>query len=465
MDAHFSTLTRLQDALGPKGWTRDPDLIAPHLVEWRDRWSGNTPLMLMPATTSEVEMVLSLCHEAGLAVTTQGGNTGLVGAQIPLGEVLISTKRLNAIRAIDPVDDAVIAEAGVILSQVHDAAHTIGKRFPLSLASEGSATIGGLISTNAGGVHVRRHGMMRAQVLVLEAVLPNGARYDGLSALRKDNTGYDLKHLFIGAEGTLGFVTAATLKLVAQPPFMTVALLALDTPEQAVSLLHRLEAQTGAVAAFEVMNRLGVELALKNCANMAIPFDDIPNWLALVEFEGPDPDLAARVEVALMAAMEEGLVQEGVVAQNQMQAKAFWALRENMSAAQKPEGAAAKHDVSVPVSKIPAFLVQADQAAQQIVPGCRIVAFGHCSDGNIHYDVIQPQDLSAQSYQALVPALNEAIHDVVMSLNGSISAEHGIGVSRRDEFLRREPASHLAMMRAIKAAFDPRGIMNPRVLL
>lgn len=465
MDAQLSTLTRIKDFIGPQGWTEDPDLIAPHLIEWRDRWSGSAPILLMPASTAEAQMILSQCHEAGLAVTTQGGNTGLVGAQIPRGEVLISTKRLNAIRSIDPVDDALVAEAGVILTQVQDAARQIGKRFPLSLASEGSATIGGLISTNAGGVHVRRHGMMRAQILGLEAVLPNGSLYEGLSALRKDNTGYDLKQLFIGAEGTLGLVTAATLKLVAQPRYMTVALLALETPEQAVELLHRLEAETAAVAAFEVMNHVGVSLALKNIPNVRVPFSAPSPWLALVEFEGPSADLVEKVEEALASALEAGLASDVVVAQNEAQSKSFWYLREEMSACQKPEGVAAKHDVSVPVSKIPAFLRLADAAAEKVAPGARVVAFGHCSDGNIHYDVIQPRAMSAEAYKALVPQMNEAIHDVAMSFNGSISAEHGIGISRRDEFLRREPDAHLTLMRAIKQSFDPKNIMNPRVLL
>jgi FAD/FMN-containing dehydrogenase len=283
--------------------------------------------------------------------------------------------------------------------------------------------------------------------------------------LRKDNTGYDLKQLFIGAEGTLGLVTAATLKLVAQPRHTTVALLALETPAQAVELLHRLEAETAAVAAFEVMNHLGVTLAQKNIANVRVPFREVSPWLALVEFEGPNADLIETVEVALASALEAGLALDAVVAQNDAQAKSFWYLREEMSACQKPEGVAAKHDVSVPVSKIPVFLTLADAAAEKVAPGARIVAFGHCSDGNIHYDVIQPSSMSAETYKALVPQMNEAIHDVAMSFNGSISAEHGIGISRRDEFLRREPEAHLVLMRAIKASFDPKNIMNPRVLL
>jgi FAD/FMN-containing dehydrogenase len=465
MDAPLATLTRFKDILGPQGWTQDPELIAPHLIEWRDRWSGTTPIMLSPGTVPQAQAIIALCNEHGFHLTTQGGNTGLVGAQIPKGEILISTKRMTAIRAIDPVDDSLIAEAGVILTRVQDAAREAGKRFPLSLASEGSATIGGLISTNAGGVHVRRHGMMRALVLGLEAVLPNGSLYEGLSSLRKDNTGYDLKQLFIGAEGTLGLVTAASLKLVARPRHMAVAMLALDTPEQAVELLHRLEEETGAVAAFEVMNRTGVDLALKNIPNARDPFSEKAPWLALVEFESASSDLSDQAETALGNALEAGLARDALVAQNEAQSKSFWYLREEMSACQKPEGVAAKHDVSVPVSKVPAFLREADAAAQKVAPDCRIVAFGHCSDGNIHYDVLQPTAMSGDAYKSILPAMNEAIHDVAMSYEGSISAEHGIGISRRDEFIRREPEAHLSVMRAIKGVIDPNNIMNPRVLL
>lgn len=459
-----AVIDRLKDAAGPGGWTADQDLILPHLVEWRDQWTGSTPLLLMPQTTQQAQAILAICHQNRIAVTTQGGNTGLVGAQIPRGEILVSTRRMTAIRSIDPVDDAIIAEAGVVLTRVQEAAREAGKRFPLSLASEGSATIGGLISTNAGGVHVRRHGMMRAQVLGLEAVLPDGSLHAGLSSLRKDNTGYDLKQLLIGAEGTLGLVTAATLRMVSRPQVMTVAMLGLETPDQAVALLHRLEDATGAVAAFEVMNRTGVELAVRNTPSRD-PFPDAWPWLALVEFEGSDAGLLARCEEALGAALEAGLAGDALLAQNETQAKAFWFLREEMSAGQKPEGAAAKHDVSVPVSKIPQFLTEADAVVNRLVPGARIVAFGHCSDGNIHYDVVQPAGMAPDAFRALAPALIEAVHDVTVGLDGSISAEHGIGISRRDEFIRREPPTHLALMRAIKTAFDPHGIMNPRVLL
>lgn len=454
---------RLKAAVGPGGWSEDADLIAPKLVEWRDRWSGSTPLLMRPATVGEVQAVLRIAHAARVAITPQGGNTGLVGAQIPMGEVLLSLDRMTAIRSISPQDDVIVAEAGVVLATVQAAARDAGRRFPLSLASEGTATIGGLVSTNAGGVHVRRHGMMRALVLGLEAVLPDGSLFEGLSSLRKDNTGYDLKQLFIGAEGTLGVVTAASLKLVPAPRETAVALLALDTPEAAVDLLHRLEGDTGSVAAFEIMNRTGLETVLEAIPGARLPFDAVAPWTALVEFESAREGLGPRIEPALAVALESGLAQDAVLSRNEAQARAFWLLREEMSAAQKRYGKAVKHDISVPVSQVPAFLAAAEAAVRAIAPGARIVAFGHASDGNIHYDVGRDPALSVEAFAALGARIMTAVHDVAVGLGGSISAEHGIGLARREEFIAREPAAHLAMMRAIKTTLDPHGIMNPRV--
>jgi FAD/FMN-containing dehydrogenase len=456
---------RLQSSLGPQGWTRDPAIIAPHLVEWRDAWVGETGLMLMPSTTQEVADIVVACAESGVALTPQGGNTGLVGAQIPRGEVLVSLKRMNAIRAVEPVDDSMTVEAGVILQNVQERAASVDRAFRLSLASEGSATIGGLISTNAGGVHVRRYGMMRDHVLGLEVVMPDGAIMDALSALRKDNTGYDLKQLFIGAEGTLGIITAATLKLHPRPRTVSVALLALNSADDAIALLHRLESETGAVAAFEIMNARGLGYVLKNVASARAPFAKNPPWLALVEFESARDDLPGLVETALTRGLEAGLATDALLAKSAGEAKAFWLLREEMSGAQKPEGKAAKHDISVPVSAIPRFLAEADAAVLALCPQARIVAFGHASDGNIHYDVGAPLGMPKANFAAQIPAIMNAVHDVAMGLNGSISAEHGIGIARREEFLRREPPVRLALMRALKAMIDPKNIMNPRVLL
>jgi FAD/FMN-containing dehydrogenase len=454
----------LAAALGASGWTQDPDLIAPHLVEWRERWRGQTPFLAMPASVTQVQALVRLCAEAGVAITPQGGNTGLVGGQIPQGEVLVSLKRLARIRAQAPGDDALVAEAGVTLQTVQEAALALGRRFPLSLASEGSATIGGLISTNAGGVHVRRHGMMRALVLGVEAVLPDGTLFEGLSSLRKDNTGYDLKQLFIGAEGTLGIVTAATLKLVPQPQEVQTALVQLASAEDAVTLLHRIEAETGALAVFEIINAQGMANIRALAHAPRSPFAHDAPWTALLEFEGRN-GLAAVVEAALADALDTGLILDASLAASGAQRQAFWALRELQSAAQKPLGLSAKHDVSVPVSAVPAFLEAAGAALEAIVPNARVTAFGHVSDGNIHYDGAQPQGMAREAFAALIPVLQERVHDVALSFGGSISAEHGIGIARREEFLRREPTAALGLMRALKQAIDPQGIMNPRVLL
>jgi FAD/FMN-containing dehydrogenase len=454
----------LQEALGPDGWTTDPDVIAPHLVEWRDRWRGRTPFLARPRTTEQVAAVVRLCAAHGAAITPQGGNTGLVGAQIPQGEVLLSLRRLDAIRSLSPDDDALTVEAGVTLATVQAAAEAAGKRFALSLASEGTATIGGLVSTNAGGVHVRRHGMMRALVLGLEAVLPDGAVLDQLSTLRKDNTGYDLKQLLIGAEGTLGVVTAATLKLSPRSAETVTALCTLARIEDAIALLHRLEGETGALAVFEVMNAQGMANVLAHRPAARSPFVSVSPWTALLEFEGR-AGLASVVEEALAAAAQDGLIQEAALARSHAQRQAFWFLREEQSGAQKPLGPSAKHDIAVPVSAIPAFLRAAQTAAWAIVPNARITAFGHVSDGNIHYDVAMPEGFEAGAFAALIEAIQQGVHDVAVALGGSISAEHGVGVARRAEFLRREPPAALAAMRAIKQALDPLGVMNPRVLL
>lgn len=458
-------LTAIRTAAGPGGWTDDPDRLAPHLVEWRGRWPGQTPLMVQPDTVAGVQAVMRACHAHGVAVTPQGGNTGLVGAQIPQGEILLSLRRLDRIRSCTPLDDVIVVEAGVTLQRVQEAARDAGRRFPLSLASEGSASIGGLIATNAGGVHVRRHGMMRQSVMGLEAVLADGTLLEGLSSLRKDNTGYDLKHLLIGSEGTLGIVTAASLKMVAAPGQTLVAMLALERPDAAIALLHDLEARTGAVAAFELMNETGVAFALRHIPAVRAPFDAPAPWLALVEFEGGGADFADRCLEALEAGLAAGLARDVVLASSETQARAFWLLREEMSAAQKPEGLAAKHDVSVPLSQVPRFLDEAGRAALALAPGARIVAFGHASDGNIHYDVVQPQGVDPGMFEPLIAPVTEAVHDIVCALGGSISAEHGIGVARRGEFVRREPEASLHLMRALKAAFDPKGLLNPRVML
>jgi len=456
-------IERLAARLGPKGFSTDAATLAPHLQEWRGKHKGATPFLAMPATTQEVADIVRMCAEAGAAITPQGGNTGLVGGQIPNGEVLLSLKRMNQIRSLDADNDSLVAEAGVVLAAVQQAATESNRLFPLSLASEGSATIGGLISTNAGGVHVLRYGMMRELVLGIEAVLPSGEVLAGLKGLRKDNTGYDLKQLFIGAEGTLGVVTAANLKLFARPQAREVALAAVPSPRHALALLHRLKAATGAVAAFEIMNRQGVDLVVKNVAGIR---DPLPNasLLALIEFEAMNAEgLRAGVENALAEALEAGEAETALVAENVGQSRDFWALREAMAAGHIPEGAQVNHDVSVPVSRTPDFIERAGAAAARLLPGVRIVAFGHMGDGNIHYSLLAPTEAGGGSFPA--DALAGAVYEVVAALDGSISAEHGIGVARVGDLVRYKDAESLALMRTLKRALDPKNVMNPRVLL
>ena len=459
-------LSRLKAVLGQGGWSTDPERLAPKLIEWRDRWSGTSPFLALPGTTQDVAAVVGVCFEAGVPITPQGGNTGLVGGQIPQGEVLLSTERLKRIRDLDAIDDVLVAEAGVTLAEAHAAAGEARRRFPLGLASEGSATVGGFISTNAGGTQVLRYGMARNLVLGLEAVLPNGEVWNGLKRLRKDNTGYDLKQLFIGAEGTLGVVTAAALKLYPEMASRAVALAGVASPKAALELLARAKAETGgAVEAFELMGRLGVEFALRNVAGTRDPLAEPHPWYVLAEFASGEAGSAeAAMERFLAGGLEAGLIEDAVVAQTEAQAKALWAIRENQSPAQKPEGATWKHDVSVPVSQVAEFLARATAAMQAFAPGARIAAFGHVGDGNIHYDVLRPDGGSDAEHAARRDAGSRIVHDIVHELGGSISAEHGLGAMKTAEALRYKSPVEVEAMRAIRRALDPKRIMNPRVL-
>jgi len=459
-------LSRLKAVLGEGGWSQDPGRLAPKLLEWRDRWTGETPFLALPKTTADVAAVVGICAESGTPITPQGGNTGLVGGQIPMGEVLLSTERMRAIRETDTFDDVLVAEAGVTLSAVHEAAEAVRRRFPLGLASEGSATIGGVVSTNAGGTQVLRYGMTRSLVLGLEAVLPNGEVWNGLKRLRKDNTGYDLKQLLIGAEGTLGVVTAAALKLYPVMASRAVAMIGVESPTTAIRLLVRAKDETGgAVEAFELMGRLGVDFALKNIAGTRDPLAEVHPWYVLAEFSSGEPGSAeASMERFLASGLEDGLVRDAVVAQTDAQAKALWAIRENQSPAQKPEGATWKHDVSVPVSHVAAFLEEATAAMQVFAPGARIAAFGHVGDGNIHYDVLRPDGGSDAEHAARRDAGSRIVHDIVASMGGSISAEHGLGSMKTQEARRYKSPVEIEALSAIRQALDPKRIMNPRVL-
>ena len=459
-------LSRLKAVLGEGGWSQDPARLAPKLLEWRDRWTGETPFLALPKTTADVAAVVGICFESATAITPQGGNTGLVGGQIPQGEVLLSTERMRAIRETDGFDDVMVAEAGVTLAAVHAAAAQVRRRFPVGLASEGSATVGGIVSTNAGGTQVLRYGMTRNLVLGLEAVLPDGQVWNGLKRLRKDNTGYDLKQLLIGAEGTLGVVTAAALKLYPVMVSRAVAMIGVESPDAALRLLVRAKDETGgAVEAFELMGRLGVEFALRNIAGIRDPLARVHPWYVLAEFSSGEPGSAeASMERFLASGLEDGLIGDAVVAQTDSQARALWAIRETQSPAQKPEGATWKHDVSVPVSQVAAFLTEADTAMRAFAPGCRIAAFGHMGDGNIHYDVLRGDGASDSEHAARRDAGSRIVHDIVASLGGSISAEHGLGSMKTEEARRYKSPVEIEALVAIRKALDPKRIMNPRVL-
>ncbi|HWW11818.1 MAG TPA: FAD-binding oxidoreductase [Brevundimonas sp.] len=459
-------LAALKAAAGNGGWTEDPSDIAPWLTEWRNRWSGNTPLMLTPRSTEEVARLVTICAEHRVAVVPQGGNTGLVGGQIPYGEVLLSTRKLRAVRDVTPLDDAMTVEAGVTLLEAQQAATAAGRRFPLSLASEGSATIGGVISTNAGGTQVVRYGMMRDLVLGLEAVMPDGRVFHGLKRLRKDNTGYDLKQLLIGAEGTLGVVTAATLKLFPIMRSRATAMVGLETAHAAIELLARAKAETGGgVEAFELMKRIGMEFVLRHIPDTREPLDSTPNWYVLIELASGEPGAAdAALERLLSDAFEAGLIIDAAIAQNDAQRAAFWKVREEQSAAQKPEGGGWKHDVSVPVSRIADFLDEAAVAVERFEPGARISAFGHVGDGNMHYDVLCPPGVDHAAFIGRWMAGSEIVHDIVARYDGSISAEHGLGRLKTEEARRYKTPLEVATMQAVRAAIDPLRIMNPAVL-
>jgi FAD/FMN-containing dehydrogenase len=460
------TLSRLKAVLGEGGWSQDPDRLAPKLQEWRGRWTGQTPLLALPRSTAQVAAVVGVCAADGVAITPQGGNTGLVAGQIPRGEILLSTEKLTAVRDVDAFDDVMVLEAGVTLARAHEVALSVNRRFPLSLASEGSCTIGGLASTNAGGTAVLRYGVMRDQILGIEAVLPNGEVWNGLKRLRKDNTGYDLKHLLIGAEGTLGIITAASLKLYPRLASRCVAIAAVATPHDAIALLARAKDETGgAVEAFELMSRLGVAFALKNIPGLREPLEAVHPWYVLVETASGEPGAAeAAMERLLAGALETGLIQDAAIAQTEAQAHAFWAVRENQSGGQKPEGAAWKHDISVPVSKVADFIDQATAAVERLSPGVRVVAFGHVGDGNVHYDVLRPDGGLDDAHDVLRDEGARIVHDIVAAMDGSISAEHGLGAMKSAEALRYKSAVEIEALRAVRSALDPRRIMNPRVL-
>ncbi|WP_291993846.1 FAD-binding oxidoreductase [Candidatus Accumulibacter sp. ACC003] len=444
--------------------------MAPHLEDWRGRYRGAAIAVVRPANTAEVSAVVRACAEAGVAMVPQGGNTSLCGAATPAADgqaVLISVSRLNSVRAIDPANNTMTVDAGCVLQTLQDAAAQAGRLFPLSLAAEGSCQIGGNLSTNAGGVQVLRYGNTRELTLGLEVVLPNGDVWNGLRGLRKDNTGYDLKQLFIGAEGTLGIITAAVVKLFPLPRATATAWLAIDSPALAVRLLADLQASFGALlTACELVSDVALGLVRKHLPASPAAVSASP-WHLLIEVSGGDGDDARRqaLEVFLAEALDSGAISDAVLAQSGEQAQRLWALRENIGEAQKIEGLSIKHDISLPISRIPEFIERADQQLVQAFPDIRIVTFGHIGDGNLHYNQSKAAAGENGAFIAAQPAVNRIVYELVHKLGGSISAEHGIGQLKRDELLRYKSPVEIEMMRAIKRTLDPQGLMNPGKVL
>ena len=462
-----SALDAIRAIVGPKGVFEGED-AAPFLSEWRGRWPGSAALIVAPASTEEVAQVVKYCSEHDIAITPQGGNTGLVGGQIPSGdEILLSLKRMRRIRAVEPLNNTMTVDAGVTLAEAQAAAKDAGRLFPLSIGSEGTCQIGGVISTNAGGVNVLRYGNTRDLVLGLEAVTPDGEIWHGLKRLRKDNTGYDLKQLLIGGEGTLGIVTGAVLKLFPAPAEKITIMAGLSSAENAIALLSHAQNATGGLASsFELMARICVDLVIKHIPQSRDPMAASHRWYVLAEFSsGQKSGLRAAVEEMLESALAQGLIDDAVIAENEANAHDFWRIRHSISEAINGEGLGARHDVSVATSDIPAFLVKAGAEVEKLAPGARIVAFGHIGDGNVHYDILGPDGAGKHALDDKRATIESAVYDVIDSFGGSISAEHGVGRHRRDTLAKRKSRVELEMMRAIKKALDPKGIMNPGKML
>ncbi len=465
-------IRRLTEIVGPEHALVDPDQQLPYLREMRDLYFGKSPLVLRPANVEQVSRCLALCNEARVAVVPQAGNTGLVGGQVPWergNEVVVSIARMRKVREVDAPGYSMTVEAGLTLAEVQAEADKAGRFFPLSLPSEGSCRIGGNIGTNAGGVGVLAYGNTRQLILGVEAVLADGRIIPGLKALKKDNTGYDLRDLLIGSEGTLGIITAAVLKLFPKPAEKATAFIALPQLDSALALFELAhDTSLTNLTAFEFLSREGLEMLCRSFPTNRIPFDERYPWYVLMEVSGARADGQAgrEMEAILTEAAEKGVIADALIAASLSQAADFWKLRELMSEAQKPEGGSAKHDVSVPIAKVPEFVRRANVIVERICPGARPVPFGHFGDGNIHYNISQPVGGDRKQFVTTTAHdINAAVHDLVHELKGSISAEHGIGRSKRDELPRFKSMVEMELMRGIKRVFDPNGIMNPGKIL
>jgi FAD/FMN-containing dehydrogenase len=469
-EATAALIDEARRKLGPKAVVTDANEIAPWVTDWRGRVHGAAPAMLAPGSTEEVVEIVKLAAERRVPLVPQGGNTGMVAGSTPPADgsaLLLSMRRMNRIRSISAENRLAVAEAGVVLATLHDAAHEIGMRFPLTLGSRGSCTIGGLTSTNAGGTQVLKFGTMRALVAGVEAVLPDGSVHDGLSGLKKDNRGYSLDQLLIGAEGTLGVITAVALRLVPAVAARAVAWAGVESPQKALDLLRFLEARTHAVEGFELVPQDSLELVLKHIPGTRAALSGEHRWHALIEATSADTetDLSAELERLLAAALQQGIIQDAVLAASESQAEAFWKLRDTISEAEREEGQTLAHDVSVPVADMPRFIVDASREVEAAFPGVIASGFGHLGDGNIHFHVRAAGHAAPDWYDSEGETITRFVDDLVTAVGGSISAEHGIGQLKLAEFARLAPPGRVHALRAIKHALDPLGIMNPGKLV
>ncbi|MGB5948910.1 MAG: FAD-binding oxidoreductase [Parvibaculum sp.] len=457
----------MKAVVGPSGFIDAADDMAPYLVERRDLYKGRAAAVLRPASTAEVSALMKIAHDTETRIVPQGGNTGLVGGQVPFEtgeEVVLSLARMNRVIALDAENNTLTVEAGVTLAAAQDAAQAAGRLFPLSLASEGSCEIGGNLSTNAGGTAVLRYGNARDLVLGLEVVLADGRVWNGMRGLRKDNTGYDLKQIFLGAEGTLGVITGAVLKLFPRPRAVETSFVAVPDVEAAVSLLRLADEATGGlVTGFELMPRIGIEFVTRHLPGASDPLAAPSPWYVLIELAsgGEGDALSQALEAMLETAMEKGLVTDAAIAQSGAQRAEFWRLRESMSDVQRLEGGSIKHDVSVPVSAVAGFIARASRAVEKALPGIRPVPFGHVGDGNIHFNLSQPEGMDKLAYLARWDEMSAIVHGIVREYGGSISAEHGVGRMKRDEIAATKSPVEIELMRTLKRALDPKNILNP----
>ena len=466
-------LIEAADLLGPKGLTSDPDLLEPWLTDWRGRYHGRALALASPASTDEVAALVRLCDQHGIPIVPQGGNSGMVGGATPDSSgcaIVLSLRRMNRIRSIDAEAGQAVCEAGVVLQTLHEAADAASMRFPLTLGGKGSATIGGLVSTNAGGTQVLRHGTMRSQVLGIEAVLADGQVFNGLTALKKDNRGFDLKQLLIGSEGTLGIVTAVNVRLLPRAKSRATAWIGLDGIVEARSLLRHVDSRMGdSLEGFEVVPDHCLDSVLVHLPDARAPLSERHNWNALIECVSSGEDDAAlreRLEASLASAMESGLLNDAVIASNDRQAEDFWLLRDSISGAERALGPAMQHDISVPVERMPEFIQGAIPAIESEFAGTRGVAFGHLGDGNVHFHIIAPPGAVPGEWEdGEGKRISARVYDLVTEWGGSISAEHGIGQMKVGELGRLGDPVALSMMRAVKLALDPRGLLNPGKLV